>query len=130
MDIIEEHQQKGATVIFVTHQMEEVERLCDRILLLKDGEARLYGTVDAVKDQFGNKVLEVMSDNQVPTNEKLYVIRRKEGKVTTLEPKVDLLAIQRSLTGAGVACTKFELKRPSLDDIFVEVYGKTAKEEK
>ena len=39
MNIIEEHQAKGATVGFVTHQMEEVERLCDRIILLKDGNA-------------------------------------------------------------------------------------------
>ena len=45
MEIIEEHQAKGATVVMITHQMEEVERLCDRILLLKDGAARAYGTV-------------------------------------------------------------------------------------
>lgn len=58
MDIIEEHQAKGATVIFITHQMEEVERLCDRILLLKDGTARAYGTVAAVKKEFGGKSLD------------------------------------------------------------------------
>jgi ABC-2 type transport system ATP-binding protein len=51
MDIIEEHQRGGATVIFVTHQMEEVERLCDRIILLKDGVARAYG-------EFGNASLD------------------------------------------------------------------------
>lgn len=130
MDIIEEHQQKGATVIFVTHQMEEVERLCDRILLLKDGAARLYGTVDEAKEQFGGKVLEIISDNQIPENEKLYHIERKEGKVTTLDPTGDLLAIQRSLLSAGVTFTKFEVKRPSLDDIFVEIYGHASKEEK
>jgi len=129
MSIVEEHQQKGATVIFVTHQMEEVERLCDRILLLKDGESRLYGTIDEVKEQFGGKVLEIVSDQIVPTNDKLYTIHRKEGKVTILEPKGDLLAIQRSLTMAGVACIRFELKRPSLDDIFVDIYGAAAKEE-
>lgn len=129
MSIVEEHQQKGATVIFVTHQMEEVERLCDRILLLKDGESRLYGTIDEVKEQFGGKILEIVSDQTVPTNDKLYTIQRKEGKVTTLEPKGDLLAIQRSLTTAGVACVRFELKRPSLDDIFVDIYGAAAKEE-
>lgn len=128
MDIIEEHQAEGATVIFVTHQMEEVERLCDRILLLKDGESRLYGTVDEVKDEFGGKVLEIVSDNPVPKNDKLYKYIRKEGHTTLLEPIADLLAIQRSLTTAGVACTRFELKRPSLDDIFVTVYGSTAKE--
>ena len=49
MTIIEEHQQAGATVIFVTHQMEEVERLCDRIILLKNGEASAYGTIAEVK---------------------------------------------------------------------------------
>lgn len=58
MDIIEEHQQKGATVIMVTHQMEEVERLCDRIILLKDGKAHAYGTVAAVRQKFGGKSLD------------------------------------------------------------------------
>ena len=129
MDIIEEHQQKGATVIFVTHQMEEVERLCDRILLLKDGRSRLYGTINEVKEEFGGKVIEVVSTDPVPENDKLYTIKRREGKVTTLEPSGDLFAIQRSLTSAGVACERFELKRPSLDDIFVSIYGKTEKGE-
>jgi ABC-2 type transport system ATP-binding protein len=129
MDIIEEHQSRDATVIFVTHQMEEVERLCDRILLLKDGVRALYGTVSDVKDQFGGKILEIVTDDTVPTNEKLYAITHREGKVTILNPIADLLTIQRSLTGAGVACTRFELKRPSLDDIFVDVYGRQAKEE-
>jgi ABC-2 type transport system ATP-binding protein len=58
MSIIEEHQQKGATVIMVTHQMEEVERLCDRIILLKDGKAHAYGTVAEVKKKFGGKSLD------------------------------------------------------------------------
>ncbi len=57
MDIIEEHQAKGATVVMVTHQMEEVERLCDRIILLKDGKAHAYGTIAEVKKKFGNKSL-------------------------------------------------------------------------
>lgn len=58
MDIIEDHQKKGATVIYITHQMEEVERLCDRILLLKDGNAAAYGSVKAVCKEFGNKNLD------------------------------------------------------------------------
>jgi len=52
MNIIEEHQRAGATVIFVTHQMEEVERLCDRIILLKDGAASAYGSIDQVKKKY------------------------------------------------------------------------------
>lgn len=126
MDIIEEHQQKGATVIFVTHQMEEVERLCDRILLLKDGEAKLYGTISEVKEEFGGQVIEVVADQHVPENDKLYAVQRREGSTTLLEPKGEIQAIQRSLLSSGVVFTKFELKRPSLDDIFVEVYGTKA----
>ena len=58
MDIIEEHQQAGATIMFVTHQMEEVERLCDRIILLKDGTSYAYGSVPAVKKKFGGMSLD------------------------------------------------------------------------
>ena len=58
MNIIEEHQARGATVIMVTHQMEEVERLCDRIILLKDGKARAYGTVADVRKKFQGKSLD------------------------------------------------------------------------
>lgn len=57
MDIVEEHQKKGATVVMVTHQMEEVERLCDRVILLKDGKAEAYGTIKDVRKKFGDKSL-------------------------------------------------------------------------
>jgi ABC-2 type transport system ATP-binding protein len=53
MEIIREHQARGATVVMITHQMSEVEQLCDRILLLKDGRAAAYGTIAAVKKKFG-----------------------------------------------------------------------------
>lgn len=58
MDIIEERQKNGATIIFITHQMEEVERLCDRIILLKDGVSRAYGTVKEVQKTFGGASLD------------------------------------------------------------------------
>lgn len=57
MDIIEDHQKKGATVVMVTHQMEEVEQLCDRVILLKNGKAHAYGTVKEVRKKFGGKSL-------------------------------------------------------------------------
>ena len=56
MEIIREHQARGATVVMITHQMDEVEKICDRVLLLKDGKAAAYGTLAAVKKQFGGKM--------------------------------------------------------------------------
>ncbi|HEY0965451.1 MAG TPA: ATP-binding cassette domain-containing protein [Candidatus Saccharimonadales bacterium] len=58
MDIIEEHQKKGASVVFVSHQMDEVERLCDRIILLKDGNAAAYGSIKEVRKKFNGKSLD------------------------------------------------------------------------
>lgn len=58
MDIIEEHQERGATVVFVSHQMDEVERLCDRIILLKDGNAAAYGTVNDVRKKYDGRDLD------------------------------------------------------------------------
>ena len=55
MNIIDEAHQKGATIIMITHYMDEVERLCDRAILLKDGKAYAYGTIKDIKKKFGGK---------------------------------------------------------------------------
>lgn len=52
MEIIEELHQKGSTIILITHYMDEVEKLCDHILLLKNGVARASGTIWEVRRQF------------------------------------------------------------------------------
>ena len=49
MSIIFDLHRHGTTIIMVSHQMDEVEKTCDRILLLKDGVAREYGTVTEIK---------------------------------------------------------------------------------
>jgi len=58
MEIIEELHKKGTAVILITHYMEEVEKLCDRAILLKDGVAHAYGTINEIKKAHGNKSLE------------------------------------------------------------------------
>ncbi|MBQ3470166.1 ATP-binding cassette domain-containing protein [Candidatus Saccharibacteria bacterium] len=58
MEIIEELHKKGSAIIMITHYMDEVERLCDRALLLKDGTARAYGTIKEIRDEFGGKSLD------------------------------------------------------------------------
>lgn len=58
MEIIEELHKKGSAVILITHYMEEVEKLCDRALLLKDGTAKAYGTIDEIRKQFKEKSLD------------------------------------------------------------------------
>ncbi|MBQ9029490.1 ATP-binding cassette domain-containing protein [Candidatus Saccharibacteria bacterium] len=58
MEIIEEHHKRGTAIIMITHYMDEVERLCDRALLLKDGVAKAYGTIPEIKKQFNGRSLD------------------------------------------------------------------------
>lgn len=58
LDLVDEMQQQGVAIIYITHLMEEVERLADRLLVLKDGTARAYGTVADVKKEFGSASIE------------------------------------------------------------------------
>src|SRR5450759_2216545 len=66
MDIIEDQKRAGATVIMVTHQMEEVERLCDRVLLLKNGTAEAYGTIEDVQDRYGATIIRLHHCGPLP----------------------------------------------------------------
>jgi ABC-2 type transport system ATP-binding protein len=58
LDIVDELQNQGTAVIYITHLMEEVERLAHRLLILKDGQARAYGTVAEVKKEFKSESIE------------------------------------------------------------------------
>lgn len=58
MEIIEELHQKGSTIILITHYMDEVEKLCDHILLLKNGVARASGTINEVRNKFHHSSLD------------------------------------------------------------------------
>ncbi len=58
LDIVEQHREQGAAVIYITHLMEEVERLADRLFIIKNGKAEAYGTVSEVKKKFNAKSIE------------------------------------------------------------------------
>jgi ABC-2 type transport system ATP-binding protein len=124
MDIIDDQKTSGSTVMMITHQMEEVERLCDRVILLKDGVSRAYGTVAEVQEQFGGTVVLVDHDGTIPPSRD-YTVAQDEGGHAVLEVAhdADPAAILRRLVDAGLDVSRFAPTRKSLDDIFVEVYG-------
>lgn len=58
LEIVEEYRAKGTAVIYITHLMEEVERLADRILIIKDGSRMAYGTKEELKKLYKMKTIE------------------------------------------------------------------------
>lgn len=124
MDIIEDQKKAGATVMMVTHQMEEVERLCDRVLLLKNGRAEAYGSVTEVQDHYGGTTIRIRYAGTIPASP-LYGVSLRERNYAELKfaNTTDESVILKALVEAGVQIWEFSTGKLSLDEIFLKVYG-------
>ena len=125
MEIIGEQKLAGATVVMVTHQMDEVERLCDRVLLLRDGVAHAYGTVADVQEQFGGTTVKLAYSGTLPDDGRYRVLTDDAAghAELALAPGVDPAELLRALLDAGLRVAAFTPSRRSLESIFIEVYG-------
>lgn len=124
MDIIEDQRRAGATVMMVTHQMDEVERLCDRVVLLKDGRAEAYGTINEIQDLYGGTTIKVRYSGSIPDSE-LYTVairERNHAELKAAEGANDAQVL-KYLVDSGVGVIEFSTGKPSLDEIFLKVYG-------
>lgn len=130
LDVLDQSKRAGATVVIITHQMEEVERLCDRILLLKDGRAEAYGTVPDVQDAYGGRTVRISFAGVLPTSPDFTVetLERNYAELS-LTPDADPQAILRQLLDAGVTIRSFEAGRMSMEEVFLRVYGAAAVKE-
>lgn len=130
LDIVEDQRRGGATVVIITHQMEEVERLCDRVLLLKDGRAEAYGTVPDVQDAYGGRMVRLHHGGVLPPSP-LWQVTTTERNYAELELAEGVSAQQalRALVDAGVEVRSFDSTRTSMEQVFLKVYGHASTEE-
>ena len=125
MDIVRERQQQGATVVLVTHQMEEVERFCNRLMLLKGGQRRLYGNVVDIRAEYGSRTIALSYTGNLPENSKLYTVSKQAAGTAELIPAAKAQPQQilaYLVKQSGLEILKFEVEQMSLDDIFVQIY--------
>lgn len=124
MDIIEDQKRAGATVMMVTHQMDEVQRLCDRVILLKNGRSEAYGTINEVQDHYGGTTIKVGFTGTLPASRNYTVaINQRNYAELAITPGVDVAVILKELVDAGVQVREFTTSKLSLDEIFLKVYG-------
>lgn len=125
LDIVESEHQRGATILMITHQMEEVERLCDRVLLLKDGRAKVYGRVEDIKDQAGDDRVKITFNGKLPSNQKIFTVITSDKNQAELQPVKghSTSDILRYLVDKKLELRNYSIERPSLDEIFVKIYG-------
>jgi ABC-2 type transport system ATP-binding protein len=119
--------EKGATIIFATHNMGSVEELCDNITLINKARTILEGRVDTIRQNWaGNEFDIVFAGEVTPSgNAHFSVIRSQfeKGRSTVRIKAVDAHdtnEIIRSMTAAGTVIS-FNPALPSMNDIFIRV---------
>jgi ABC-2 type transport system ATP-binding protein len=127
-----EMHRRGKTMIFSTHQLEQVEELCEDVLIIDQGRTIIRGSVREVKRQEGRNVARLKLDNDaealwLDTLEGVQVTKRRQDYIemhipSNLNPN---LIVEEALRHGGII-SRFELTEPSLTDIFIEHVGKVA----
>ena len=134
LDGIKKLRDNGATIVYTTHYMEEVETLCDRIIILDKGNILARGTSDELKelaeieekitvevndleDKYINKILEMKNVDVVTYSGNTLLITYKKGK-NNISDMVEFLKNNR------IKYNKIFSERPTLNDVFLELTGK------
>lgn len=122
-DLLIEERNKGKAIIMCTHQMNQVEQLCDRLVLIDHGKVVLEGSLANIRRQFASRDVLVRTplllpddlpgvEALVPHNGRTKLIVKDN--VTTQE-------ILATLVQRGIQLEEFEIAIPSLDEIFIKV---------
>ena len=122
-DLLRQQRDKGKTVVMCTHQMHQVEELCDRLVLINKGQVLLYGKINEIRREYSGKDILVQPVGDFPAAlPGVEKIERQNGSYrvhmnATASPQ-DLL---KSLVLQNVPLEKFEIAIPTLDQIFIQV---------
>jgi ABC-2 type transport system ATP-binding protein len=115
---------QGRAVILSTHQMNQVEELCDRILMINRGRAVLYGDLVKIKSKYQDNA--VLLDYKGELGDIPGVTARHARKnhvELILDDKTTPRQILETLVRHGIVIKRFEIATPPLNEIFIKVVG-------
>lgn len=134
LDGIKKLRDNGATIVYTTHYMEEVEILCDRVIILDKGKILATGTTDELKElakieekisieindldiNYIDKIKELKNVDDVKYSSNILLVTYKKGKNNLVE-------IMEYLKKNNIKYNKIYSERPTLNDVFLELTGK------
>jgi ABC-2 type transport system ATP-binding protein len=117
LDIVRSLRDRGRTVVYTTHYMEEAQRLCDRVAIIDHGRLLACGTVDELIGRHGGESLVTVQHGAGLEGEP------REERFHTSEPIGELT---RRMAGGGVVGVKID--RPSLESVFLQLTGRSLRD--
>jgi len=138
--VIENLVASGTTVLLTTQYLEEADQLAEDIVVIDHGKVIAHGTSEQLKDQIGGDRVEVTVVDPESVGRAAEALRSvASGDALIEELRVSapvsggstvLVDAIRALDGQGVAVSDLQLRRPTLDDVFMSLTGHAAEEEK
>ena len=124
-EIILELRSQNKAIILSTHRMNEVEELCDRILMIDRGRSVLYGRLADIKNKYRNNSVLVDFEGELGKLDGV-IKSQQEGKYLELlmDAKTTPQKVLQQIIKQGITINHFEVATPSLNQIFLQVAGK------
>jgi len=126
-----ELQEKGATVIFSTHDMNVAEKMCDFIFMIYKGKKVLDGTLTSIQDKFGTDTIRIQTENGSAFLKEIQGIEKitdfGQMQEIRVNKEVDTQEMIKTIL-SKTRVSKFETTKPSLNDIFIRIASPEEKE--
>ena len=117
---------QGKALILSTHQMNEIEELCDRILMINHGRSVLYGNLAEIKSKYRSNSVLLEFDGELGEVPGVTEKRTRKGYVElVLDGNTTPQQVLERLVSRGIVINRFEIATPPLNEIFLKVVGKT-----
>lgn len=130
-DLLIAERNKGTTIVMCTHQMHQVEELCDRIALINRGKTMLYGHLENIRHQFAREAVEIKTHAAIPGDLPgvIEILPHNSSTLLKLAPGVKAQSILAALVERQIPLEQFEISLPTLDEIFIQVVKESGVEE-
>ena len=122
-DVILELKGQGRTILFSTHRMDQVEKLCDAICLVNHGRAVLGGSLREIKASYGARFVQIAYEGEAKFLSRCPLIESCNNYGNYAEVKLRAGADAQELLRAAmcsVRISRFEVMEPSLEQIFID----------
>lgn len=119
--LIQELQNEGKTVLLSTHQMNLVEALCDRIVLINRGRAVLYGPLDDIKRRHSPHAVRLRTSASLPSLPGVARVEQRDDTFTLTLENITPQELLRTLVERGITVEAFEVATMPLEEIFIAV---------
>lgn len=127
-DEIRKLNEAGTSIIFSTHRMEQVEEMCEHIVLINRGKNVLFGEVTAIKNEYKQNRYRIETRDELPAEfgDKFQLVGQPNGSITVqLEDENQSPELLRYLVQKNIHITRFEEILPTFNEIFIRRVGET-----